>query len=191
MGEMMEFWIQDTELVYCDGDAGVDVPNHETVVRVHILHDIISTLESSENSQCLEIISIMESHLCDGVPDIIAMRCQLNDFLEFDWSEVIADNVEYSEDLLRSVFSNDFSGELDLRLWACENLGWIRVVGNNVESWGFNRRQMKRAAWALGEIEESYNLEGRLWNWEDRRTGKRLCLNLDQIETFNLTDRLA
>jgi hypothetical protein len=188
---MMEFWIQDTELVYCDGDAGVDVPNHETVVRVHVLQDIIGELESSEDSQCLEILSIMESHLHDGVPDIIAMKCDLNDCLEFDWSEVIADNVDYSEELLRSVFSNDFSGELDLRLWACEHLEWVRVVGNNVESWGFNRRQMKRAAWALGEIEGSYGLVGQLWNWEDRKTGKRLSLNLDQIENFNLTERLA
>jgi len=184
----MEFWIQGTELVYCDGDAGCDVPNHEAVVRAHILRDIQDVLRCLDDEKAAGIADLMERYIDEEIIDVIAVKCDLNDCLDFEWMDFIVQNTSYSRDVISSAFHNDFQGTLDLRLWACENLGWVRVVGRNVESWGFNRRQMKRAAWALDEIQQEWNYpQDGLWYWEDRKTGRTITLNVSQIENYNLT----
>ena len=40
----MEYWMQDTDLIYCDSNAGIDTPNHEMIVYSQVIHDIAQLL---------------------------------------------------------------------------------------------------------------------------------------------------
>lgn len=178
---MSEYWIIGDRLEACDGDF--NSPDHEMYVVLHLLSEIADSLVGSSVAVIGEIIS---EYTDDPRIDVDELRSRIMDAVGVrdsgDLYAMISDNVEYDFDTVAMVFG---VRKFDPRLWACKNLGWIRVVGDNIESWGLRAGMMKRAAWALYDIDED---PFHVWCWENRRNGKILHLTTEQIENGVLSE---
>lgn len=177
---MSEYWIKDGDLENADVDQ--DAPGHEMHVFTYLLGDISESLLSSGAKEAMEIGDTILNYIVDDVVDVIALRSDLANRFDFDMYEYISGLTNYDRDTVVMAFGG---GNTDPRLWACQNLGWIRVVGNNVESWGMRPGTLKRAAWALYEIDDDPQ---HVWDWEDRRSGKTFALTTEQIENGMISE---
>lgn len=180
---MSEYWIKDAELVNADVDQ--DAPGHATHVFVYLLNEISDSLISSGVKEAIEIGNTILESIVDDVVDVISLRSDLSNTFDFDIYEYISSFTEYDRDVVLMAFDG---GKIDPILWACKNLGWIRVVYDYVESWGLRPSTMKRAAWALYEIDED---PSHVWHWENRQNGKILNLTTKQIENGMISESVV
>jgi hypothetical protein len=181
---MSEYWIIGDNLEACDGDF--NSPDHEMYVILHLLSEISDSLIG--NSSLAIIGEIISEYTDDPRIDVDEVRARIMDAVGVHDSDrlyrIISDNVEFDFDTVAMVFGARTS---DPRLWACKNLGWIRVVDDYIESWGLRTGMMKRAAWALYEIDED---PSHVWYWENRRNGRILHLTTEQIENGILSESI-
>lgn len=185
---MSEYWIIDGELIDADADTN-PVPDHIAHVRQYLLQQIADQLRDCDCKQSREISSMIEDSLDedDGIVDTTRLRCQIND--SFDSDDPYEEYIERYTTLDRDVISMAFGNERDIdpRLWACKNLGWVRIVGNWIDSWGMQRQKMKRTAYALYEIDEDPQHK---WVWENRRNGRLYELTTEEIERATIHESI-
>jgi len=178
--DMSEYWIQDADLVFADGDAGVDIRNHEMHVVAHYWQILASELSVADCVESQAIGRILTEFYDDDCIDHIAARCAILDaFQDCDcpFDAYVKPFVQASEDEQRIAF---YEYDLDPRLYAAEHLGWIRVVGDHLELHGLTPRKMQRAAYALSEIDDDHS---RIWFVEDRKTRNHYEITLLQMES--------
>lgn len=164
----MEYWIDDSGTeIYCDGDAGVDVPNHAMVIATECAHRVRDALHKASNRFCEAIADIIEANLVDSVIDCTKIRCEINDLCDGkDWDvepEALDDTYTYirkitgfSEEITRAAFGDYHDGNFDPRELGL-SWGWIRVIGNNFQVKELNRTICHRMANFAAEHESEDN----------------------------------
>lgn len=133
----MEYWITDTDIIFCDGDSGVDVPNHAMVV-VHHCAEILMDALIQEGSQLASAVAATMAKVIadDSVIDCVALRCAINDEMD-SWCEnglcasdcdifdIIADLTGLGRVIVSTAMGHhDDPRELGL------DWGWVRVIQN-------------------------------------------------------------
>ena len=122
-----EWWLIDGEPMFADGDTG-DI-NHEGMVINHIYaqYDIDPESYVSDIDQINSVISNSKNLITDE---------QIDKF-----SEDYGMDENFIRDVLRKIEGitedekNVLSGWMDARDYGLKHLGWIRVKGNNIETW--------------------------------------------------------
>lgn len=183
---MSEYWIVDGDLIEADGDF--NSPDHEMYVISHIFENIANSLINSDSPEANKIGEIIENYLQEDafrinpteIEEKISEKFRINDICEY-----ISKHGPYDYNTTAMAFGDRRE---DPRLWTCKNLGWIRVIDDNIESWGVKPSMLKRAAWALYEIDED---PSRVWNWENRRNGRVLYLTTEQIENGMISESIV
>lgn len=138
---MSEYWITDSGIVYCDGDAGIDVPNHTCVVVSECCRMLCDAMEYSDEPAVNELASHIRQVLddCDcyivdqGVlsetitneADELQRRGLLSDEDVDDIFDFIGKNVELEQWIVDIGLG---SGSYDERAFAIEKWGWMRLV---------------------------------------------------------------
>lgn len=173
---MSEYWIDEGgNVTYCDGDAGVDVANHEGVARQHAASKVADALQSLDASDPLAgtIMRVFEDHLDhDGVLDCISLRCALVDLDAFAGDETVTEAITRLTGLpeleVRFALQTEPHDE-DVRLYAMRVWGWHRVVCkgsfHTIESWRVSRSAIKRLYFPIGEIEDECDAVSPTWTW--------------------------
>ncbi|GIW89675.1 MAG: hypothetical protein KatS3mg109_0107 [Pirellulaceae bacterium] len=138
-----EFWYADGQLIFCDGDAGVDVPNHECVVISHALATLAGYLNGTKLQRLADVI---DSHMqdCEAIADHIQIYESVlaeaeNMYREGELTDDEVDDLEATAydlvDLPPGLWSLAFSQGVDERSYAQKEWGWIRILGTNVQAW--------------------------------------------------------
>lgn len=141
---MSEFWLTPDGAIYCDGDAGVDVPNHEAVVRQRCLCEALGAMEQSDN-EAVQAISHKLSLLAeDDIIDGPMVSETLNNFIDDlnrdgvlsneevdDIYSFIREHVDVEEWILDVAFGTD---SYDVRAYAIDRWGWHRVVDRIIQT---------------------------------------------------------
>lgn len=146
-----EFWIIDGQSIYADGDIG-DI-NHEGIVIQHMFSRLVDDLSGSERfSELADIWSPMNE--CDGV-DICMAREAMNNMVD-EWlaegiiteeesddiEEAIRLEIEWEQEALDVALGN----VNDARDYGILGLGWIRVLGHNVQMREINKNTLSELA---------------------------------------------
>lgn len=184
----MEYWIQGTDIVFCDGDYDISTPNHECVVVEHYYYEILALLEQSDYPGCQAFLPYIPRFV-EGIIDCTAIRTYIHDCLDG-----LLDEKAITEDEAQDVYSELFAKRLnipyeevliafgqsdkDLILYAQQTLGWIRVKGYNLDLWGITPKKLKNAALALEET--PLDLQ-RGFSVEDAKTGRLYGIPYDDM----------
>lgn len=138
-----EFWITEDGNIYCDGDQGVDVPNHEAVVRSRCLSMVLDAMDNSDEPRVKSIASslrymedeiIDQPMLCESLINLADEMCREGTLAE-DEADDIKDFIKEYIEIEDWVFDVGLCrGEYDERKHAIIMWGWIRVAGNAVDS---------------------------------------------------------
>lgn len=151
----MEYWIDgDNNYTFCDGDQGIDVPNHEMVVVNTALQKLIDIFDSIEDPLLEQISNIATKLGEDEILDTCMLRTEINDAID-DWCNakiVTADEAndiheavlnrvrkQHSTEQLLSMKYDELCAMVlghydgDPRQFAVDNWNWIRVIHNNFD----------------------------------------------------------
>ena len=140
----MEYWITDHgRTIYCDGDAGIDVPTHEMVVEEHAWHKLCDLIESNcQHEGAKQLFSSVAAQFEDAPvyearfalnneADAMHRAGQLTDDEVDSWSTLVMENTEgVTAELVHAATQNMAQG-IDLREYAVENWDWIWFASNN------------------------------------------------------------
>lgn len=144
-----EYWLTGNDVIFADGDAGVDVPNHEMVIVAHAMNEVIGILE--QNPKFAMAAHIMEQWVEDGIVDVTAAREDLliwadsankEGILTDDEVDDIEDTIVQQTEVDRQLLSVAFGSFDDAREYGLHNLGWTRVAGNNIQTVGLTRNKL-------------------------------------------------
>lgn len=127
---MSEYWVTtEPELIYCDGDADVSVPNHEMVVRQSLLSQLHAAMQQSDEPSIVDLAESLE----DAAFDATIIR-HIQDYVDLESWEV------------RGALGCD---DVDVRGQAIQEWRWIRITGDNVQMHELNRQQLRLLSVAL------------------------------------------
>ncbi len=204
-----EYWIIDGDVTYCDGDAGVDVPNHEAVVIAHIFSLITDALEAvGEHS----IADIFHRHITDeAVIDLIAFREDLNNSLDWwvregivtdeaaqDIDSYIAARVAgagIDRDMYNAAMkSGNMSSDRDhARDYGITGLKWIKVAGNNITLWDLDHTTVKNLERGLDRIceVEGVDFDRSVWDIEVKARNSKFLVGVPGIAIVSPSSILA
>lgn len=170
-----EFWIIDGQAVSADGD--VDMVNHEMVVVQHVFSELVDALQGTRFNELVPGLAYFDDS--EGVDTIAARTYILDSTDDLVMAGVI--NHDEADDIIITIASEIGWPEVkirtalgrsdDARVYGYENLGWIRVVDNNIQIFGLNRPKLDSMANGLYDcynddwVHETYYLE-------DMQTGK-------------------
>lgn len=140
----MEYWItKQGDVIYCDGDAGIDVPNHEMIVKAECLEIAIASLEMANDWRINHLIDAIRPLVEEGCIDTPMLRQaifvtadslnregalsddEVDDFLE--WMRKRAGISEGWE------WKCAWTDSIDERKHAIDNWKWIRVAHRSVQ----------------------------------------------------------
>lgn len=172
-----EYWITaEGDAIFADGDAGVDVPNHEAVVIQYSLQEVMDNMESSDDPIIQTFVSEMSMYSEDEIIDRIAIREALNNSID----SIIQEHPELEDSLYNKgpesyivektgldeeLVEIAFGGGKDERAYAMEKWGWIRLAGNALELWKVTPSSMGAMARGLWEAhdEDAMRTEYDIW----------------------------
>jgi hypothetical protein len=138
----VEYWIIDDHTsVYCDGDAGVDVPNHTMVVVEKCISIMIESMHLSDNEAAQRMACVLDDYVeqQDGCYDLPMMGEIVCNELDHLCSQgLICDHVGL-RDLIEDAGVPEWILDIalncrnahDERRLAMEHWGWIRIVHAN------------------------------------------------------------
>ena len=136
----MEYWMQGTDLVYCDSNAGIDVPNHEMIVYSQVVSDIAQLLSIHKDPFLAGLGEVMESLIegCEGYfTDDAMLNEALNNFVDSwdkendtyhdnHWDDIRGASTTLEE--LVDIISNSNSSQgYDIRTDGVVRYDWIRI----------------------------------------------------------------
>lgn len=183
---MSEYWIfQDGTHEWCDGDAGVDVPNHEMVVRLHMAYEFNAAVEHDD---LLRRFTIEEDRLGDpsavrelfcDTADALQKEGRLTDEQTDDVYAFLRAATGMSEQRMAVMVD---SNDSDARLFAVQHLGGYRVVGRHVETWQLSKSKLRTIGYAMAELLDVADED--MWRTEivveDRSNGRRYSVFLQR-----------
>ena len=141
-----EYWITPDDVIFCDGDAGVDVPNHAMVVVLQCAVNFADRLREVETSKLADnIAGVIEQVIGEyQVVDCVMLRTEINDSID-RWVEEGLLTLDQSDDIY--AFIRGLLGikkgsledqEIDAALGQHDDpreigvrWGWVRVAGAN------------------------------------------------------------
>lgn len=170
-----EFWIIDGQAVDADGDVGI--ANHEMVVVQHVFSELIDALQETKfgnlahglayfnDSDGIDTVAA-RGYILDATDDMV-MSGIINHDEADDIETTIAAAIGWPEVKMKTALGHSD----DARVYGYENLGWIRVVNNNIQIYGLTRSKLNNMANGL------YDCFGDDWVYatyylEDMQTGK-------------------
>ncbi len=161
-----EWWLIDGVAHFADGDIG-DM-NHNAYVLQYLGCSLIDALADACQGypELKRIVLMLVSE--DGHLDRVALRCAMNDWADRaqrdgrltveeadDIHGWLRARIDWDPVRYRMLMSDDTELPKD---YAIENLGWVRVVGTNVEAWRLDRPTLRKIADGLydayGEVAE-------------------------------------
>lgn len=157
-----EYWIIDGSAIFADGDVG-DM-NHEAHVISHLSETFLNILGIYEYNP--SPLKYMEDQIKDSL-------IQKNAIIKGDISEELFDNdpadfiLNYCLKKHLKKFNNDpkqlttafflaygSSTQTDARDYGMKYLGWIRVAGNNIQTWTLTQQDMDNISRGINSIIE-------------------------------------
>lgn len=174
-----EWWLTEHDQIYCDGETGVDVPNHEAVVIAHCAGLVADALEANDDRFSREAAAVFREYAEEGIVDVIALRealCLLCDhwvdanLLTTEEADDIYETLRHRSELDAKIVATATGSEDDARELGLK-FGWVRVIGNH-----FQVQQLTRDVWQR-MADFAYEQEHNEWYLEviDYR-GKRVFL---------------
>ncbi len=149
----MDYWITDTDdTIFCDGDAGADVPNHEMVIVTHCVQLLIDALENNRDVFSVSLAMLLSQFQVEEVVDTVSLRCAINDSadewvrsgaLTYEESDNIYEVIEKRTELPPIIIHTAIGQNEDSRVLGVQ-LGWIRVSGNNFDIKKLTRKNCDR-----------------------------------------------
>lgn len=148
-----EYWITgEGDPIFCDGDAGFDVPNHAMVVVKHCAQNLVAKLEALEDNELAERIATTIESWIEDVVDCVAIRTQINDEIDQWVDEGIATH-DQAQDIfgtIREMIGAEYGSledqEIDAALGQHDDpreigvrWGWVRANGANLQTAKLNR----------------------------------------------------
>jgi ADP-Ribosyltransferase in polyvalent proteins len=145
-----EYWLQDGHAQYAGGDIG-DL-NHEAIAEQYAQSDIASRLgvdidyDSGWDNTREKISSEILDSADDAARADLEARIDDGDLDDIIREKLIEDGLtaEKADELLSVA-----NGRADSRLWAAQELGWVRMQGNNLEAYGLTKDKLKSIANSL------------------------------------------
>jgi hypothetical protein len=167
--ELDEFWIADGALLAADGDAGPGSLNHVHVVVRHAWRNqLLPALKQAPGYLWWDLAAeLQQFDEADGV-DVIAAREYLHQWA--DGAQRSGELTDAQTDDIVSTLSQVLSAQLPrttldvafgnwgeresemVRDYGRRYLGWIRVVGENIDFWALDYRTLKSATHGLSAI---------------------------------------
>lgn len=160
---MSEYWITRDDTIYCDGDASVDTPNHEAVVRKHCFDIVHAAMQESNNAAVNRVASGLNCLLEDNVLDAPMLRMIINDTAD----ELVYDKLAMEEevdDIYSFIFKHihlehewmfDAMCDRDigdLRVYGVEKLGWHRIQGDSIQTANVSSRNLREITEGLYSV---------------------------------------
>lgn len=134
-----EYWIDDNgHTTFCDGNAGLEIPNHSMVVIGHCCQLAIDKLQIVGDEFALKLIEIINQCYDGDIIDTVMFRVTVGD-IEIDTDNIfdlISDRYGIDRWLIDIITGSDE----DPRVAGIMKLGWIRVIGNNFNVKSLNKR---------------------------------------------------
>lgn len=168
-----EYWIdEDGDMTFCDGDAGVDVPNHAMVVVSHCCQLVIDALENVDQEHqafASELTRTIEFSTDEGIVDCTMIRCSINDSIDYFVEDKLV-CVEAAEDLEAfvckitgldaEIVNCAFGQHSDPRVLGTTRFNWVRVIGSNFDVAKLDRSTCKRMAdFAIDQEHDNWTVE--------------------------------
>lgn len=186
-----EYWIDhEGNEIFCDGDAGVDVPNHSMVVISYCCELLQEALEAANTAVATYVAEIIGDYSHEGVVDCVAIRCQINDEIDHwlgenliteDQADDIITAITEIAGVKRIIVETAFGHNDDPREYGLE-LGWIRIQGTHITIPRPTRTVEKR----LREFIEEHAPYEPCWNIEARFGGSRKYISISADQIHNL-----
>jgi hypothetical protein len=157
-----EHWIlPDGEIIFCDGEASVETPNHDHVVVTRLQEQLVLAWQTAA-SPCVRALAD-EVSVWEG--DTAAFRETMFNWWDENWSQFAgAESADDDLDGYLQKFSKMPSAEYDIactgkcptkelpREYAVANWDWVRQQNTALELKTPDRKTLKRVADALWEI---------------------------------------
>jgi len=186
---MSEYWIDNHgHVTYCDGDAGVDVANHEMVARQHAFGLVYAALSAANPDDPVydEFLSVFDLIASNEYGlDCIELRCRLADVnpsQDLSCDDLLALWTGLPELVVQFALQSEPNTE-DVRLYAMQHWGWHRVVVKgsypSIESWRVTRAIIKRMHFWIEECEG--DREDITWTWYVRSTDKQFEITSEEM----------
>lgn len=195
---MSEYWIDNYgHVTYCDGDAGVDVANHEMVARQHAFGLVHAALEAANRNKgdypsleddpvYVDFLSVFDSIASNeyglDCTDLRCKLCDVNPSQDLSSVDLIVIWTGLPELVVQFALQSEPNTE-DVRLYAMQHWGWHRVVVKgsypSIESWRVTRQLIKRMHFWIEECEDGR--EGITWTWYVRSTGKQFEITSEEM----------
>jgi len=163
-----EYWFTEHNSIYADGDIGDK--NHEAIVIEHVASEMIAELADTKFGALADQLAYIEE--MDGLCDSIMVREEIINWFDRNHPEV----EDYSKELEKEL---DWATEkLNVALGSVEDardygvnvLGWIRVLGNNVQLYGLTKKKLRQISRGFDDSGEEWLQEN--YHIEDRKNGK-------------------
>lgn len=156
-----EYWITPDAVIYCDGDAGADVPNHDMVVQAHLFGQFADRVA---NIPALRWLYLGEDTVALA-DDYSYFRQQIDSWTDDAVSAGLL-TAEQSHDVFSYIQSlvgftdEEMSvltgcGDVCPRGWATKHLGWIRVRSTACEMFTITASKLKLLADGLYDAHDS------------------------------------
>lgn len=163
----MEYWITEDSVIYCDGDASVDVPNHEMVAMIHAAQLVIDEAESSSSESIGLLFDGLNEHGLEAIDGTLAQyfndrtddlfKCGLISQQQYDdWFEWIVSDLGIGRDLLTVATgcSRGTPNDVDARKFAIAQWNWIWFAKDYATCRQIDQKTSERLYDALFEIYE-------------------------------------
>lgn len=156
-----EYWITPDQIIYCDGDAGHEVPDHNMAVVAYAVSEIDRIVSETPALQFMNGFWDFDE---DSYPDRIAIVDNLLQSCDEWFSNGTIDRGVY-DDIYQFMVDNGVDrrlidvvgGSVDFKLLAIREWGWIRLDSSrHIELWSLNKTTCERLYDGLVEIEEDH-----------------------------------
>ena len=181
-----EYWIDDGNVQYADGDIG-DY-NHEALAVQHVCHQFIDQLRDLAEELGVELDRNSNGHYDDENPDTESVIREIKSHLE--QTKMEGDPDQYIQSHIKA--NNDaypiLNGGGDAKDYVMIHDDWIAVRGHDAELYGWDNNKRSSLASGIGDIldqeghHEELDPEQISFYIHDHKTGKAFDATLAEIE---------
>lgn len=181
-----EYWIQNGNVDFADGDIGDR--NHAMIAREHVCHQYSDDIINLANE--LGISTNFSNHYDSiDIEELERMLSAIEEKLEKKGMNKKA----IDQYIMQNIGCNREAYEIlrgggDERLYAMKYEGWIAVRGMNIELYGYDERKRQQLVHGLGEILDSEGIDESIppeeldFSIDDHKTNRSHSVTLAELE---------